>query len=202
MCLNKIPTTLRGSGFKALLITIYFLTGCATSGPPLLASHTPPGSLYLAEVIGNPQGQLKRSDIVNSGKAYQWILASNIEDDDITDGSIERGRIYCCGGPDEGGGITFFYVPNNLELSVGDIVEIRAGSDPKNKEDSSTRVNIATRKILSYEQRKNNDSCHWDPLDERLWQRVLYCNWMLSEGWEKDDRWYKTPWYKLETDNP
>ena len=38
-------------------------------------------------------------------------------------------------------------------------------------------------------------ACHWDPEDERMWTRILYCTWMSEEGWQLerglDEAWFK-----------
>jgi hypothetical protein len=162
-----------------------------------MAAHTPQGAYYLAEVTSVQEGQITRKDILANTEVYRWLLSSGIADKAITDGSVEKGRIYCCGGPNDGGGVTFFYKPFNVNLNPGDIVEIQAGTKAPSKKSVVVKVNIMTRRLLTYEQRKNNDSCHWDPQNPGLWQRVLYCDWMLSEGWIQEDRWYNTPWYKL-----
>jgi hypothetical protein len=180
---------------RAGMVLPFLVTGCATGPPALMAAHTPPGALYLAEVTGVPEGMITRNNIVNDTRVYQWLLSSGIADEDIVDGSLERGRIYCCGGPNDGGGATFFYKPPEISVNPGDIIEIRAGSKVVSKHSAQNRINIATRRILTYEERKTDTLCRWNPDNPALWQRVLYCDWMLSEGWIQEDRWYNTPWY-------
>jgi hypothetical protein len=191
------------SSIKNLLSVFVFaliMSGCASGPPALMAAHTPEGALYLAEVTGLPEGEISRNDVLKNKAVVQWLLSSGIPDRDITDGSIQRGRIFCCGGPNEGGGVTFFFKPAAMQVNPGDIVEIRAGSAAVSNDATSNRVNIATRKIMSYEDRNADKTCWWDPENPALWQRVLYCNWMLSEGWIQGDTFLKSPWYKHTTD--
>jgi len=178
----------------ALLLT----AGCATT-PLLLPYHTPPGASYVAEVIGLSSGKASRVEILGSGELYEMLLASGISDDQIADGSIERGRVYCCGGPQEGGGVTVFYVPHGMSLTPGDLVEVKAG-EPK-EANKAVRVNVVTRVVLNHAGRSRNASCRWDPPDERLWQRVIYCDWMMAKGWVKE-RGTGGLWYKPDEPRP
>ena len=116
-----------------------------------------------------------------SKPTYDALLASGIKDSDIKDGSLVLVRIYCCGGPNETGSAPLLYVPNGLEVKRGDIVEFVVGGPPT-KGDAGL-VNIATRIVQRYDER--SPICRWDPPDPRLWQRVLYCDWMQDSGWVK-----------------
>jgi hypothetical protein len=131
------------------------------------------GILRLAQVqyIGT------RQEIVKMGEQYQALLASGIPDSTLRDSSIAIGRTYCCGGPDFGS--IWFYVPMGTRLAIGDIVEIKMG-----RQASKTRIGV----INSLRQIREmhgavNPSCRWDPPNEHLWRRVLYCDWMKAEGW-------------------
>ncbi|MCF7981464.1 MAG: hypothetical protein K9K86_05725 [Pseudomonadales bacterium] len=170
------------------MAAVIMLSGCA--GTPV----APPDSLYLAEVIGFPFGKSTRAMILESGEAYQRLVNSKISDDDIRDGSLERGRVFCCGGPNEGGWTPVFYVPYDLGLELGDIVEIRAGVLPDKI--SAGTAHIVTRVVLAHKEKTKEASCRWDPPNERLWLRVIYCDWMLADGWVKE-RGIGKPWYKL-----
>jgi hypothetical protein len=32
--------------------------------------------------------------------------------------------------------------------------------------------------------RAEGGRCRWDPPNEKLWMRVIYCDWMLGENWQ------------------
>jgi len=76
-------------------------------------------------------------------------------------------------------------------VEVGDIAEIKMGRQ-SSKTDLG-EVNIATR----VRERKDakEASCRWDPPNERLWMRVLYCDWMRGEGWTHKKGLHET-WLK------
>ena len=85
------------------------------------------------------------------------------------------------------------YVPKGLNVALDDIVEVRVGRPPE-KGDAGL-LNIVTRIVQRYEAGK--EDCWWDPKNDRLWLRVLYCDWMPREGWIEqgglDPAWYKPP---------
>jgi len=174
-----------------LIVWILFLalimTGCSTS----LAMHSdfvvPDDSLRLAQVMEIE----KRAVVVQSKKVYEAIIASGVGDSNITDGSIVVARIYCCGGSAEKANAIILYVPNGINVALGDIVEVRVGHPPEKGDVGS--LNTITRVV-----QKNGDdggNCWWDPKDDRLWLRVLYCDWMAKEGWIKQGgispAWYR-----------
>lgn len=130
--------------------------------------------------------------ITNSGESYQILLASEITDSEIHDGSVALGKVYCCWEPDERENSIAFYIPENLMVKLGDIVEVKAGMIPARGNQGST--NTATRVVQKAEVK--NGQCHWVPEDEHLWGRVLYCDWMPTEGWIEQKGLWKT-WLKM-----
>jgi hypothetical protein len=122
---------------------------------------------------------------------YKTILAAGIADSDLTDGSMVQVRIYCCGGPAEYRNSLFLYVPKPLKLEREDFVEFKVGRSPE-KNDGG-RLNTVTRVVAK--QGDKPESCWWDPRNDKLWQRVAYCDWMSKEGWVKQGgvspAWYK-----------
>lgn len=171
-------------------IAMLLLSGACSTAPAV-----PPDSLYLAEVIGFSFGQATRTMIVQDSKTYRMLLAMGVADEQIRDGSLQRGRVFCCGGPDEGGWTPVFYVPENLDINPGDIVEIQGGHNATGT--TMAIAHRATRIVLKNSERTLQSDCHWDPPNEKLWLRVLYCDWMMSDGWRKNkglgQLWHKTP---------
>ena len=100
-------------------------------------------------------------------------------------------RIYCCGGPNEKGTAVVIYVPPDLEVHRGDVIELRA-ADPSKKGELG-QINVVTR--IRQAAADHNGACRWDPPDERLWCRTLYADWMVEEGWKFQHGLYKA-WYK------
>lgn len=175
----------------ALLLCV-LLVSCSAQPLRIQTSFVPPGSLRLAQIMAFG----KRDDVVQSKAMLSSIIASGVTDADIQDGSIALARIYCCGGMTDSLSSEKFnalalYVPKELGAKRGDIVELRAGR-PSNNGDSGI-ANMATRVVQRLGE--GQESCWWDPKNDRLWLRVLYCSWMPAEGWVKQDgnspAWYK-----------
>jgi hypothetical protein len=129
-----------------------------------------------------------RQQILAFGKNYDHLIASGIRDADLRDESVARGRLYCCGGPNLD---LWFYVPHGMDVGVGDIVEVKMGRQADNQDRGM--VNVATQ--VSHKRVDAEKHCRWDPPNERLWMRILYCDWMEKEGWEEQGGLNKT-WAK------
>ena len=171
-----------------VLIYALLIAGCSTP----LRIHSdivPTGSMRLEQVmeIG------KRADILQYKELYEAIIASGIKDSEIKDGSVVVARITCCGGPSEKLDSRMLFVPKEINVALGDIVEVRVGRPPE-KGDAGM-LNTVTRVVQK--DGDNDGKCWWDPKDERLWLRILYCDWMPKEGWVKqgglDSAWYWPP---------
>jgi len=160
-----------------ILFLVLIMTGCASSLPIHSDFAVPDDSLRLAQVVEIE----KRALVMENKKLYEALLASGVGDSNITDGSIVVSRIYCCGGSGEGALAVILYVPNGINVALGDIVELRTGHPPEKGEAGS--LNTVTRVVQKRGDGGNN--CWWDPKDDRLWLRVLYCDWMPKEGWVK-----------------
>lgn len=170
-----------------ILFLVLIMAGCSSA----LSTHTdftvPDYSLRLSQVVEIES----RAVVLENKKLYEALLASEIGDSNITDGSIVVARIYCCGGIGEESLAIVLYVPNGIHVALGDIVELRTGHPPERGEVGS--LNTVTRVVQKRGDDGNN--CWWDPKDSRLWQRVLYCDWMPKEGWVKQGglspAWYR-----------
>lgn len=170
------------------------LSGCASS--PLTCYPPTPkqtGVLRVAEIMdlasGNELPESKR----------QILRSSGIRDIQIQSGSIGLGRVYCCGSDNEIKNILTIFIPGNIAIDKGDIVEVKMGEAPE--ESKPGYVNTAIRV------REKNDgielprwggsgnrthrTCRWVPDKPTLWNRILYCDWMIKEGWveSKDILW-------------
>ena len=194
----KGEAVLQKGSKSILLLTIPFLVFLLVSGCAHQASlrvypdAVPFGSLRLVQVmvLGT------RAHIVREKAWYDALLKSGIPDEEIKDGSLAVGRVYCCGGPAELPTRQAFYVPADVQVQPMDIVEIRAGREPTEQGDG--QVNVVTRVV----QRANasESTCRWVPPNPRLVMRVLYCDWMEKEEWiEKNEgmlghhTWLKPP---------
>lgn len=83
-----------------------------------------------------------------------------------------------------------------MTTALGDVVEVSVGYVPSKKERKRGATGRVNRAVAV---RDNIDAdvgaCRWDPPNDALWMRVLYCDWMLGEGWERRGGllpgWYK-----------
>jgi len=174
-----------------LLVTLLF-TGCATKNAIRLyhSDDVPHKSHQLVEVFGS----LSREMIVSRPRIYQAVLSAGHADHDIRDGILGIGRVYCWGGegtPEEKlPGI--FYIPPEHHVEVSDVVEFRVGKVPEDNRpgELNTFVKIRHKKDME------SGACWWLPDQPRgLWMRVIYCDWMESEGWKKGGS-FQPEWYK------
>jgi hypothetical protein len=167
-----------------------FVAGCVHVAPlRVYPDDVPADSLRLVQtlMVGS------RADILESKDWHQALLASGIPDSEIRDGSMGVGRIYCCGGPAEVPNRQAYYIPPGLSVGPFDVVEVRAGREPDGR-GGPTRANVVTRVVQTKEAAVRN--CRWVPEDNRLWMRVLYCDWMPAEGWIEQKTTLTHTWLK------
>jgi hypothetical protein len=173
---------------------VFVLAACSTPSLRIQSDFVPAKSLRLAQVtaIGT------RDVIIQAKPTYDAVISAGIPDSEIVDGSVALARIYCCGGvtrelSSEELNARMVYIPRGLNVAPGDIVEVKVGNPPENGRPGS--LNIVTRVVQKYG--SDDANCWWDPKNDRLWLRVLYCSWMPSEGWVKqggiDPAWFKPP---------
>jgi hypothetical protein len=86
-----------------------------------------------------------------------------------------------------------FYVPKGINVQVGDVVEIHAGS-PGDLKKPSGPVNMLTR--IREKQNDFGSQCRWDPPNPAFRQRILYCDWMQTEGWTREPAGLAQYWIK------
>jgi len=158
-----------------VLITILILQGCAAGTSRLYKSEVPEGSLRLAEVLM----LATTSDIEQNIYMSKPLKMAQKHEALTRDGSVVLGRVYCCGGKMDTVYMHYIYVPPDVAVEPGDIVEVKSGALQKN---GVSTVNTVIRVV----QHANdaNGSCNWEPQD-KYYGRILYCDWMPQEGWEK-----------------
>ena len=145
------------------------------------------GTLRLAQVVE----LATREQILKAGFVSQQLLASGLKDSDLKDGSVAVARVNCCHQATEVGSALMFYVPPDVALEIGDIVEVRMG-----REATKTAPGAVNTAVQVREKKEAPDSqCLWDPPNNLMWGRVLYCKWMPAEGWTLKNGLHKT-WLK------
>jgi hypothetical protein len=184
---------LRKLQLTVLLIMICLACAVSSAGTSRLypPAKDETGALRLAQVVKIAT----REEILGLGVNLQYLLASGLNDSDFKDGSLAAGRIYCCHQWTEEGTAMWFYVPPDVPVKLGDIVVIRMGRESTKKDPGTVNVVIEVRQKID----APDSQCSWDPPDNKMWTRVLYCTWMPAEGWTLKKGLHKT-WLKRASD--
>ena len=198
--LNRSNSQVSRRRFFTLRLTALFvmtLLACDVSSAGTSRLYPPAkdesGSLRLAQVVHIAT----REEILKLGDHLQHLLASGLKDSDLKDGSLAVGAVYCCHDSTAEGTAMWFYVPPDVALAVGDIAVIRMGRESTKQDPGQVNVLVEVR-----EKKDAPDSrCSWEPKDNRMWTRVLYCDWMPAEGWTLKNGLHKT-WIKRASDAP
>jgi hypothetical protein len=168
--------------FRKLHLAALIVLTCLAGGTSSAATSRlyPPGkdqagTLRLAQVME----LATRDEILKLGVSLQSLLASGVKESDLKDGSLAMGRVYCCHQSTDQGTAMWFYVPPDVTVQVGDIVEIRIGRESTKTDPGA--VNAVTQ--VREKQGSSDSKCSWDPPKSNLWRRILYCTWMPAEGW-------------------
>ncbi|HJV64804.1 MAG TPA: hypothetical protein VJ550_03625 [Geomonas sp.] len=165
------------------------ISACSSSLPIHTDFAVPDDSLRLAQMLELE----KRDTVIKTKEVHEAILASGLAESSIVDDSVGVARIYCCGGVGEGSLTIITYIPQGIDVQPGDIVELKIGHSPE--KGRAGAMNTITRVVQRRGDKEGH--CWWDPKDDRLWQRVLYCDWMQQEGWKKQGgmspAWYRPP---------
>jgi hypothetical protein len=172
-----------------ILSIVMLQIGCATPSR-FHATHIPPDSLVLAQI----RGFATQQEILGIPTLVNTLELSGIPRSRIKDGMVADGRIFCCGGPNESDYALWFYVPEGVDTTVGDIVEVKLGAvvlkgDP-------VRAPPNTMQKVCSKLESVGEECRWVPDNPRLWGRVLYCDWMEKEGWVQQGGLFNV-WHKL-----
>jgi hypothetical protein len=154
---------------------------------PWHAQAVPDGSLRVAEVMH----VASREELLKSGWHREVLNKAGIGDEQLQDGSAIWGRVQCCGGSNEQGTAIYAFVPSGITVREGDIVEVWSGQMLTEDDPLGPMPNTVTRVVGQ----GTNGPCRWNPDNPNLWGRVLYCDWMSSEGWSQQkgiaDYWIK-----------
>ena len=170
---------------------ILLLASCVTTSR-LQEDHVPAGSLRLGQAMSlGTRYEITQTKPLKP--LYDALIAAGIKDSEIQDGSVAVARIYCCGGPSEKDDARIVYIPKGINVALFDIVEIKVGRPPEGGD--AGVLNVVTRVVQR--DADNAGTCWWDPKNDRLWMRILYCEWMPKEGWVKQGgitpAWFKPP---------
>jgi hypothetical protein len=140
-----------------------------------------------------------RAETLATGEdgALGVLRANGISEDEIRDGSVAAGIKFCCGGKVSMDTRLMFYVPPSFGVSEADVVEVAIGRPARRRRGDPGAINRAIR--IRESLNDTNAACHWDPEDDRLWTRILYCDWMSEEGWQLERGLDKT-WFRPAAD--
>jgi hypothetical protein len=170
--------------FQALLAVVLCL-GCVAANAAAKADES--GVLRAAGVVEvATMVQLKGSSY------YKDMLAHGVDEASIVDGSLVAVRLLCCRDNIKQSGLVFLYNPRPIKVAPGDFIEFRVGDAkaPNTPEEFLT----LTRVLQPADQ--TDGRCWWEPRDDRLWMRFVFCEWMPAEGWVKQDNKMNPAWYK------
>lgn len=165
---------------------------------PTLAKNGAPSRLfpYYEEdagvlLLGQAVHVGSRTEIVDSGDHYQFLLSTGIPDADITDGRMIVVQLYCCGGRISEDQAIWAYVPPGIVVEREDMVEIRMGRVPDQGAPGVVNTVTAVRQKAA----DGGGPCRWEPDNPSLWMRVVHCDGMEQQGWVQRSKWRKL-WYR------
>jgi hypothetical protein len=181
--------------FRPVALVTMFCISCGLAFAGTLRFYPPTkdeaGALLLTQIVN----LATRAEILKLGDHTLQLLASGLKDPEWKDGSLAVGRINCCHQSTEAGSALWFYVPPDVPLELGDIVEVRLGRESTKTDPGA--VNTAVR--VREKQNAPDSQCLWDPPNDLMWARILYCKWMPAEGWTLKNGMHKT-WLKRDPD--
>jgi hypothetical protein len=163
-----------------------FLLCIVGGASPAIAKNGAPSRLfpYYEEdkevlVLGQAMHVASRAEILDSGRHYQFLLATGIRDEEIGDGSLVVVQLYCCAGRISEDQAIWVYAPRDLRVEREDFVEIRMGRVPTKEDPGKVNTVTAIRQSAAAVIR----TCRWEPDDPTLWMRVVHCDGMEQQGW-------------------
>jgi len=175
--------------FFSAMFLLLVVASCSTTSRIYSGHGVPEGYHQVTEVVY----LASKEEIMRTPDAYNALRSAGVGDGGIRNGSIAFGRVFCCGGKGtaETESLAVVYVPLGLSPAKGDIVEFIAGKDPEGKDPGILNTGISIRN-------KNgiaSGECRYVPENPKLWMRVIHCDWMTKEGWQKQGGlnpiWYK-----------
>jgi hypothetical protein len=169
--------------------------------PTLLAAREKPYRAEGVRILAMAVQSAGREETLATGEdgILGRLKAEGVTEEEIVDGSVVAGIVYCCGGKISEKTRLAFYVPPGMVVSKGDIVEIALGRAPDKKRKDAGRLNRAV--TLHENLLTEGGACRWDPPEDGLWMRVLYCPWMEERGWVYQGGLNKT-WYLPVANSP
>jgi hypothetical protein len=132
-------------------------------------------------VLGQVLEVATRQAIVGTQAHYQYLLATGIPEADLGDGRLAVARLYCCGGSFGEAQLIWVYVPPAVTVEAGDVIEVRMGRAPADKDAGIANAAVTVRQKSD----DSNGPCRWEPDNPKLWMRVLHCDGMEQDGWVK-----------------
>lgn len=189
------------------VLSLVVLSACATPGEKqfegqgsrMHADWIPPHSLRLVQLVDIGTRAFIENTIIlptENLTIYQNLKAAGISEEEIHDGSVGAGIAHCCGGQISKDTYVIFYIPEGLNVELGDIVEVNVGEPPR-KDNLGTFPNFVTR---VRQKDGKHAGCGWKPDNPDLWARVLYCQGLREEGWVQATKkvgleglWYRPP---------
>jgi hypothetical protein len=179
---------LTGYNVAGLLLSALFAAqACFAQQSRAYGDFVPSGSLRLGQVTA----VAKRDEILKLKPLYEAVQTTGIADADIVDGRIVAARVYCCGGGTQEASSLFLFVPKGIEPALSDIVEYRVGRAPAGR--NAGVMNTVTR--IVQKAGPDESTCWWAPKNDRVYERVLYCEWMPGEGWTHQGG-FAPAWFK------
>jgi hypothetical protein len=154
-----------------------------------------PGVLRAAGVVG----VVTRADLL--GTAYYeglvaLLIARGVDEASIVDGTLVLVRLFCCRDNVEKSNSVYVYNPLAIDVTPGDIIELRVGDAPAWNTEKGTLADIHTLTRVLQRAEEAAGRCWWEPRDPRLWGRFVTCEWMPAEGWVKQNKATNPAWYK------
>jgi len=176
---------MRDAKFQALLAVVLCL-GCVAASAAQEADAS--GVLRAAGVVQ----VATRDDIKKASSYYKDMLAHGVDEASIVDGSLVVVRMLCCRDNLKASALAYLYNPRAIKVAPGDFIEFRIG-DAK-APNTPEAFSSVTRVLQPVDQ--TDGKCWWDPRDDRMWMRFVFCEWMPAEGWVKQDSKMNPAWYK------
>lgn len=150
------------------------------------------GVLRLAQVVE----VATRQQILGSGNEYMLLLMAGVPDAQLGDGRLAVARVYCCGGSAEESEAIWAFVPSDINVGVGDVVEVRMGRNPDDNDLGAVNTVAGMRQqgVMTAD-----GSCQWLPNNPDLPMRTLYCHNIEIEGWIQQRGYLRDMWHRPAT---
>lgn len=176
---------MRDARFRTLLAVLLYLN-CVAASAAKEANVS--GVLRAAGVVQ----VATRDEIRRASSYYKDMLAHGVDETSIVDGSLVVVRMLCCRDNLKASALAYLYNPRAIKVAPGDFIEFRIGD--ADAPGTPEAFSIVTRVLQSKDQA--DGKCWWEPRDDRMWMRFVFCEWMPAEGWIKQGNKMNPEWYK------